>query len=340
MTGPVTGPYFVDLYPGPGGTDGPISIQRRWYRQRKPYNLPLPHVSYRREVVYSNTNVAYYATPTYSVDDFGWAYSKAYSKFIDRMSSASNWAVNLAERGQTLNSLVQSANLLTRFTRKLRHGDLVGAARSLHLGDKPPRGAKGWAKNFGDAWLSYHFGWEPLVKDIGNAIETLQGPIPSCVVHASSVFRRKYRIGTGIPYSKVGTIETSVKLGARCRVTNPSLYLANQLGFVNPAVVAWELVPFSFVVDWVGNVGQFLSSFTDFAGVSLEGAFTTYFQTIKEREFWPPPTNVIGLLHHYQTRYLERVEGVSQPSLVVPPYQGTSVVRGATAISLLLQQLR
>lgn len=40
-------------------------------------------------------------------------------------------------------------------------------------------------------------------------------------------------------------------------------------GFNNPQLVLWELVPFSFVVDWLLPIGQWLESINALAGVSF-----------------------------------------------------------------------
>lgn len=51
------------------------------------------------------------------------------------------------------------------------------------------------------------------------------------------------------------------------------LSLARSLGLANPAAVAWEVVPYSFVVDWFLPVGSYLSAW----GVipALKGRFLT-----------------------------------------------------------------
>ena len=53
-------------------------------------------------------------------------------------------------------------------------------------------------------------------------------------------------------------------------ISSPNSLKANQLGLVNPASVAWELIPFSFLVDWFLPVGKFLESYTDTVGMQLD----------------------------------------------------------------------
>jgi hypothetical protein len=53
------------------------------------------------------------------------------------------------------------------------------------------------------------------------------------------------------------------------RLSNPSLAQLNGTGLLNPALLYWELMPYSFVVDWFIPVGDVLASLT--AGLGLEG---------------------------------------------------------------------
>lgn len=278
------------------------------------------------------------------------AYNNAYKKFVDKLGDQSQWGVNLAEQESALSMIVKRATQLRNFTKKLRRGDLRGAGREL--GIAKPTSTRKTAKNFSNLWLEYHFGWEPLVKDIGAAVETLQSPYPLCIIRGKgshqfnfSETNRSYVLGYGFADQEVQTttldIRTHVLIQAWVRVDNPNLYLANQLGFVNPLSIAWELVPYSFVVDWFGNVGQVLASFTDFAGVSFVDPFWTSYQVgnrAYQASFGPTSsysaTKATGA-------YVRRHIGVPPgPTLALKPFKGLSVSRGATAISLLLKTLK
>jgi hypothetical protein len=46
-------------------------------------------------------------------------------------------------------------------------------------------------------------------------------------------------------------------------------------GISNPALVAWELVPFSFVADWFVPVGDWLKQLDALLGLTVEGTCTS-----------------------------------------------------------------
>jgi hypothetical protein len=133
-------------------------------------------------------------------------------------------------------------------------------------------------------------------------------------------------------------------MGAVVSVSNPNLAIANQMGFVNPLSVAWEAVPFSFVVDWFSNVGQCLSAMTDFVGFNIERSYTTVFVSLTGEYLDVADVPNRWDLSSYNLNVnqgvtVTRSTGITGPVLKRTPFKGMSVSRGATAISLLVQQL-
>lgn len=316
-----------------------------WYCQKKPYKLPL---QYTADILQMNQDTEFPSNgvsdvPGYQATDYGMslAYNAAYAKFVAKLGEQSTWGVNLLERKQSLDMIVGRAVQLSRFARHLNRFDFSAAAKDLGLTHRP-KGLRKEAKAFANNFLEFHFGWEPLVKDIGGAVDLLQKPYPQGKVTARGQQRVEVISDTtsgGVHYYDRVNYDSNAMISAQVQVTNPNLYLANQLGFVNPLSVAWELVPFSFVVDWFVNVGQVLASFSDFAGVSLTGAFVTRFQKTSKYRFYHGP----GYYRQSLATgvYVRRTVGSPPgPTLRLKPFQGFSVTRGVTAVSLLVQQLR
>lgn len=198
---------------------------------------------------------------------------------------------------------------------------------------------------FANNYLEFHFGWSPLVQDIGNSIEILTQGIPNYRIRgkASRTTPTTYSVGSA-PVDKQRHLMTSgYTILARVEVADPNARLASQMGFVNPAVVAWELVPFSFVVDWFVNVGDVLSSYTDFLGFKfLESSVTsfnkdrvtTYYQSID----YGKPVGVVRKSGEFEAVNVKRQVGpIPGPSLAVKPPWVLSPRRGLAAVSLLIQ---
>lgn len=201
------------------------------------------------------------------------------------------------------------------------------------------------AKSFGDNYLEFHFGWEPLVKDIWSAAHiALEDPFKSLGKRFRSAGSAEGVTTLNNPTGQYSvwrrlTWKESVHLRANVLVTNPNLHQLQQLGLLNPAVVLWELVPYSFVLDWFVNVGQTLNSYTDFAGLTLSYSSSTRLIRCKEERFYNYPLVPYprGTVDHVT---LVRTLGIPKPQLAFKEVKLPSVTRGLTAVSLLTQFLR
>lgn len=292
--------------------------------------------------------------------------NKCYDKFLSEMSDRASMGETLAELGSSAKMISERVLQITRFARRLKKGDLPGAWVELTSKDSPRRMPKKYAtsKSYSGAFLEAHLGWSPLIKDIYSAVDVLQSPLKAQRVRArtSSPFEgylvvpsHTWRPTATYPspymaksYSRVkGKI--SVQMGANIGVSNPNLWLANQLGLINPAQVAWALVPFSFVADWFVNVSQVLNSATDFVGLSVSGGYTSvriegsgrdyserYFRWYNQGYF---SGGGIQKDSEFTFKGLERTAGLATPSLIFQPYKVPSLWRAATAVSLLVQFL-
>lgn len=203
------------------------------------------------------------------------------------------------------------------------------------------------ASSFGSNYLEYHFGWEPLMKDIEASIDLFTNPLRVPYgnrVVARSTSQTSVIHPTGSLYSVSEDYDwvSHVSIRATVSLSNPNAYRLEQLGLLNLAVLGWELIPFSFIVDWFVNVGDFLSSFTDFAGLTLSRQSVTHKTQYAARQFYRtyvggPPNYPIGdvQVRQFIGYAMTRRTVITFPSLIVRPPKWPSVVRCTTAISLL-----
>lgn len=306
MVAPITGPFTNSLYlNGPPTSLGFIprilDQSRTSYRQKPPFDQSLEFafvqrrvLSYSRSRSHLGQDDSYYETISSTpamVNPVDSLYLKVYNAFKEEVGKNVQAGVALAEGRQAMDMIVKRLSQLTNFANNLRRGRFLDAAKDIsynlslrHKKKLEKSYVKGNAKNFADNYLEFHFGWSPLMGDIHDAAEVLSEPI---LPHSIKVKRGAYfntytslnsdngndRTWGGDKYSTY----QAITLRANVEVSNPNLALAQQCGLVNPLTIAWELVPFSFVVDWFVNVGDFLNTFTDFAGVSLTHQSRTIF---------------------------------------------------------------
>lgn len=237
------------------------------------------------------------------------ATNASYSKLLGELRAGS------AGLGVTLASYRQSADMIRLRAKQIRklakkaesRAEALNRMRSKRLAEnrraRRRGGPRKWAPRdlipvgSANVFLEGIFGWMPLYSSMKEAMEILASSPPFEVVGRSHTeFRILPKQNNHYGYSPGFTTETClttvrVKQSAEFRVTNPNAWLANQMGLVNPAVVAWDLVPWSFVVNMFVNVNSLMSQFTDFYGLEYRNASTTvrrdYHETsVFEKTLW------------------------------------------------------
>lgn len=333
-----TGPYVRNV------ATSDYSLYRKWYRTKLDPRPPLPFEfrtarNVRRLGPFAN-GVAQ-SSPVllwdYVMSEASLPVQQvAFGRFRDKVQEEAMLAVNIAERKQAFAMIANRCKTLVSSVSLLRKGKWRKAVRVLGINETRPR--KLLPKDPAKLWLEWHFGWSPLISDIHSAVEILQKEFKPRKVRVA-------RRGTGHAQavSKYVNVQTDwrihVLLQAHVHVKNENLFLANQLGLVNPASVAWELIPFSFLVDWFIPVGEFLSSFTDFCGLELTDSFTTIYAPGYSKGFY---TNKYGWdsYEDWTGAMMLRKMGIINPvKLTWPKMPNMGRERALTAVSLLVTWL-
>jgi len=359
---PVTGPFTTSIEIKGGALPWgfrpiAVSIVRVSFKQKPPYNQSLPYqldkMVYDLRYSFTGNGYAGWNPPGRHTQSRVMAQAKAYEAFKSRTGDYSQWANNLLEAGKSLDSATSAAVQLYRAAVRVKKFDFSGAARILNI--LKPSGASR-KKQFAHNWLEYHFGWEPLLADIHSGMKSLSRDFsPKAISGRGSVdLSNPYShtdSGQGFGGSYISrvvteeTVKTSVKIGANIRVVNPNANLVREVGLINPLSVAWEAVPFSFVVDWFSNVGQVLDSATEFVGLEITQAYTTVFTRTRRTEtslssYSAHPEWFSSESHSKAGIFVDRSLGISSPSFYIKPFKGFSVIRGATAVALLTTFLK
>lgn len=267
----------------------------------------------------------------------------AYGKLVGKLKSDSmGWGENLATRKQAYTMMLHRVGTLTNAVRRLKRGDIPGMCRALGVPEKRSRSK---LKNASSTWLEYHFGWEPLYGDIHTACKVLSSDVPSSTVKGVAKHLLFETKRTGAPVAGEWLQNYRVWVVAKMQgdyfVENPNKYLLNTCGVINPVGLAWELVPFSFAVDWFLPVGQFLNSYTDFWGLNRSKEFTTVALQV-DCECIPVPSYYGERADYAQFHsvWTSRTLGIDLPLPTLKLFKGFSLTRGATAVALLVGMLR
>jgi hypothetical protein len=138
------------------------------------------------------------------------------------------------------------------------------------------------AQNTAGAFLEGEFGWVPLVQDIQDSLGTLgrDPPFKFWVKRDAKVVDQYKLTNRNNPdltiwTDRLFTERYRVTVSGAVKVESENLFLVNKLGLLNLPSVAWDLVPWSFVLNMFGNFNQMIGSMSDFAGVTITGSSTT-----------------------------------------------------------------
>lgn len=171
-------------------------------------------------------------------------------------------AVFLGESPESVRMITSAATRIVKSYRALRHGEVYSAVRYLTGSSNPKRGTRIKSSNaLADNWLELQYGWKPLLSDIKSAAEMLasQIEVPRVKRYVATVSEKhdltQPAFGVVFPDAKSSTSRRITAYIASDPATLPVLS-----GILDPELVAWELVPFSFVVDWVIPVGDYLTA--------------------------------------------------------------------------------
>lgn len=174
-----------------------------------------------------------------------------------------NLGVAFAERNQTARLLGDTASRIGKAFREVRRGRLRPAMDHLGISSRKrePRGS-----NVTNKWLELQYGWKPLLSDVFGAASALEKRDASdWRVTAKATVpgdERVYTVEYAPPAPGFG--RAVVNNSCFCRIdalpSNAATIALSSLGVTNPLLIAWELVPFSFVVDWALPVGSWLES--------------------------------------------------------------------------------
>ena len=130
------------------------------------------------------------------------------------------------------------------------------------------------------AWLELQYGWKPLLADVYGAINHLSRAsryaIPYVEVRGFAKDTDPVESAVDNMFGATNVEATaSWKCERKCNVflvygiANPVLAELSSLGLVNPLEIVWEVVPYSFVVDWFVPVSGWLSALTADSGFSF-----------------------------------------------------------------------
>lgn len=252
--------------------------------------------------------------PCVGADGIGVLRDRAVAKINSKLRGSSNVVVDLAESAQTIHMLRESSKLtagftsivdliLGKYTRRLKRVTRVlrnasGSGYHAKIGKGVQKQLAGGLTvgqqrlDFATSkYLEWRYGWQPLVYSLYDAYDNLMrtqlSTVREFVERAGNVkdfgavFNRN-GVYVSHPVNVRETLSERIVVHYKFMLPTTGIWDWTSL---NPASIAWELLPLSFVADWVWTIGQSLQNLENYWlwRSQFQGGYETY--TIK-REQW------------------------------------------------------
>lgn len=247
---------------------------------------------------------------------------------------------NVAELNKTFDTLNKPLASWWRFSRKAK---VATAALST-----------------ANAWLVYRYGIKPLVSSVADAYNELKKEIR----HERQAVRAKEYLGANSmttfdkidPWDsfKIGIQKTESHEVRAMSLEEVDVTINWQAGLTAKSLLTlpWELVPYSFVVDWFVNAGDYFGALAGFLNprslgscITYQTAHTTVWQTLSHTSTNPSSTKwylvspQLDILRQdcvWKTRTL----GLGSPGIAVrPSFKFDKAVRVADALALVANSI-
>lgn len=199
--------------------------------------------------------------------------TKALNKLQDQKMQLS---VDLAEAKKTYNLLAETSTTLWKGLKYAKSGQWDRMVRELGLGYKDVYSGKASSKRL----LEMQYGWMPLMGTIKGAWDLFseQTQDKALLIRAKAGHFSPFEFSGSKP---AFDLEAKGKRFYTCRIaaTIDSSFSRTiaRAGLANPFQLGWELVPFSFVLDWGIPIGSVLEGMTASLGLRfVDGSISLY----------------------------------------------------------------
>lgn len=183
-------------------------------------------------------------------------YNSAVSDLNSNVRGEIDLSIDLLQGGQTIR-MVKSIGRTVELFRALKKGNLQEWYREFK------RYKPGSPKAIGSKWLEFQYGWKPLAQTIYDISILTATTAPKHLWVIGKATRMDQGVKSLVGVNGLSAI-TNFKVSDRCKIAvklkPPTKYYQNIGLFtsLNPASIAWELIPYSFVVDWFLDIGGYL----------------------------------------------------------------------------------
>jgi hypothetical protein len=243
-------------------------------------------------------------TLQYTTPDWTRVYNAAMAKIYDQLRGNSNLIVDLLEGGSTV-KMVKSVLNLKKFVLEFV-GNVIKHKKFRRIPKGPDMNQKRLDYVNGK-WLEVRYGWMPLVHSIYDAADTMDRDLREKTIFVKArsgqliKHKRLQLIGNTINGTYLKDYEAGYRTEYGMLFNIPGGPKLSDWTSLNPVGIAYELMTLSFVLDWVVDIGGYLSLWENNAlfskhfrmGYRTDTSYEsyTYFDRVETHQPWVYDSN-------------------------------------------------
>ena len=196
--------------------------------------------------------------------------ARSLTECLDKLADVKSQVIqNLVTARKTADLLADSVFHLSKFLINMRRMGSWAKAR---------QSARYALDDFANLYLMEQFGWRPLVNDVMGALDVWDNkdftPRITVTRKCRNTAHGSYqRYG----YNWSGSYHTYACTKIWAQVDDTWTRNGHRLGLDDPLWILWDLVPWSFVVDWVLPIGSVLEGLNAGAGLTFKAGYTSWY---------------------------------------------------------------
>ena len=255
-------------------------------------------------------------------------------------------SITLAESRKTAKTVVKLATEALQLVLAIKRGDVVELKKRLGLKIK----VTDMPQHLAERWLEYQYGVKPLVNDVLGAIDAHNLGIDDAhsnggrmTVMARSKVDRDYTPefqDSNYVRQTEGNVKSQYRCNLRAFVKEQEVREQQLLGMSSPWAAGYELIPFSFIVDWFLPIGTLIQAFNAPMGLEYHSGFTSIKGSLtSQRQF---KSNYMdwdeAFTQSFTSRMFERQTLTSWPAIVPytkNPFSSTHAFNFAALVKVL-----
>lgn len=238
------------------------------------YPSPISNKFY--EIVdWSTPNAPGYTLPTLRDPDFELMHNRVVARLYEKIRDAKNNAnlLNMfGERKEAIQMVSHRLSQVHRILKEARH-PLLALEKMARA---RPRNVK-IKRELANKRLEYAYGWAPLMSDINQICRELHEPPAYLDIKATrKCFFSNEEDDLGGSATIRNNFYKKVTGKIKLECSAPFIGFGSSLGLDNPLSLAWELTPYSFVIDWFIPVGTYFENLSALNGFKIVGSSETF----------------------------------------------------------------